>query len=383
MKHYKLFLSAMLLLALLFSGYQCSSTELTSAKLYIQQKNYDKAKEVLQEEISKNPASDEGYYLMGYVEGELGNYTEMVENYEQSLQISDKFKKDIQDSRKYFWANAFNKGVTFFQRGNNSTDKDSANISYDKSIEHFTAAVMIEPDSGDAHRNLAFVYMSKGDNEAAVEPLENLIALNQELDGYRYLGEIYYVMGTNLKSQGKTEEAKEYFDKAIEVLEQGREIYPNNSDLLVVLSNSYIGADKIDVAIDAFKSGVAAEPENKFYRYNYGVLLLGAEDFEGAETQFLKAIEIDPDYENAIYNLGVTYVKWGAKLNKLADEKGELSEDYKEKYQMSLPYLEKSVEMNDKDAETWELLGRVYSVLGMQQDATNAFDKADKIRKGQ
>ena len=29
----------------------------------------------------------------------------------------------------------------------------------------------------------------------------------------------------------------------------------------------------------------------------------------------------------------------------------------------------------------WELLGKVYSVLGMQDDATNAFKKADDLRK--
>jgi len=29
----------------------------------------------------------------------------------------------------------------------------------------------------------------------------------------------------------------------------------------------------------------------------------------------------------------------------------------------------------------WELLGRVYTILNMQDDATNAFKKADSLRK--
>ena len=45
-------------IALVFSGFQCSSTELTSAKLYIQQKNYEKAIDALQKEVQKNPKSD-------------------------------------------------------------------------------------------------------------------------------------------------------------------------------------------------------------------------------------------------------------------------------------------------------------------------------------
>ena len=151
--------------------------------------------------------------------------------------------------------------------------------------------------------------------------------------------------------------------------------------MLVTLSTSYIGADRGTEAIGKYKKLVEAKPEEKNIRYNYGVLLLGAEDFAGAETQFLKAIELDPAYDNAIYNLGVTYLKWGTFLNKKSDEEGKVSDEYKAKYQSALPYLEKAVQMKDADAQTWELLGRVYSVLGMGDDATNAFKKADELRK--
>jgi Flp pilus assembly protein TadD len=50
------------------------------------------------------------------------------------------------------------------------------------------------------------------------------------------------------------------------------------------------------------------------------------------------------------------------------------------KYQAALPFLEKAVQMKDANSQTWELLGKVYSVLGMQEDATNAFKKADEMK---
>lgn len=380
MKHSKLFVAAFLMLSMIFVGYQCGSTEITSAKLYIQQKNWDKAVEVLQKEIAKNPKSDEGFYLLGYVSGEQGNFNAMVENYDKSLGVSKNFEKNIDDSRKYFWAQAFNRGVSLYQRGVKATDLDSQKVFFDKSITDFKSAISIEPDSGDTYKNLAFVYLSKGDNESAIAPLEQLIAREKALDGYKFLGEIYYVNGTNLKSEGKETEAKEQFNKSIKVLEEGLKQHPNNSDLLLTLSNSYIGADRTKDAIEPFRKGVEAEPNNQYYRYNYGVLLLGIEDFAGAETQFKKAIEIDPAYDNAIYNLGVTYLKWGTYLNKKADDEGKVSDEYKSKYQAALPYLEKAVQMKDANAQTWELLGRVYSVLGMQDDAANAFNEADKLR---
>lgn len=385
----KLFPVLILFIGIVFSGYQCSSTELTSAKLYIQQKNYDKAIESLQKEVQKNPQSDEGYYLLGVVLGEKEKYSEMMDAYNKSLSISKKFFENISASKKYFWANLFNKGVGYYQRGSKTEDKDSVKLFFGKSVEAFNSAIEIEPDSADTYKNLAFVYMSALEYDKAISPLEKLIEKEGALDGYKFLSEIFYVKGVEFKNKYDNEkvlsdslEAMKYFDKSIKVAEEGRKRFPDDSEILLTLSNAYIGANKIEVAIDAFRTGVEKEPNNQYYRYNYGVLLLGKNDFAGAEEQFKKALEIDPDYYNASYNLAVTYVKWGAMINKMADEKGDLNnKEYKEKYQKALPYLEKIVQNKKEDVAMWELLGKVYSVLGMQNDALEAFKKADELRK--
>jgi len=50
-------------------------------------------------------------------------------------------------------------------------------------------------------------------------------------------------------------------------------------------------------------------------------------------------------------------------------------------YRKALPSLE-TVAQNESDKPAvWELLGKVYAILGMQNDATNAFNKADMLRK--
>lgn len=373
--------AAFIVLGMLLMGYQCSSTEITSAKLYIQQKNYDKALEVLQKEIQKNPKSDQGYYLMGVVYSEKGDYPKMIESFNQSLAISKTYEKEIKDFKKSSWVTVFNRGVAFFQRATKVQDEDSMMVYFDKAIAAFKSAADIEPDSADSYKNLAYAYMSKGDNESAIKPLEKLIALEKDKDGYKYLGQIYYLKGNDLKNQGKDAEAKEYFNKAIDILSEGRKLYPDDTDMLLFLSNAYIGADRISEATSQFEAGVKAEPNNKYYRYNYGVLLLGAEKYAEAEEQFKKALEIDSNYNNAIYNLGVTYLKWGLAIQKKAEAENKIDESYKDKYRAALPYLEKAVEMPEADANTWELLGRVYSVLGMTDEANKAFNKADELRK--
>lgn len=374
---------------LLFNAYQCSSTELTSAKLYYQQKNFDKAIEALQKEVQKNPQSDEGYYWLGIVLGEKERYSESLDALNKSLGISNKFEKEITSAKLSFWGKNYNKGVDIYQRAFNSTNEDSAKILFEKAIDAYQTAIQFAPDSSGTYRNLALAYVYSDQNEKAIEPLEKLITKEDSSKNYQFLGKVLYAEGMKYKSKYESSrvlqdslEGMKYLNKSISLGEEGRKKFPDDSEILFTLSNSYIAANKIEVALDAFKTGVEREPNNQYYRYNYGVLLLGKNDYTGAEEQFKKALEIDPQYYNASYNLAVTYVKWGANINKLADEKGDLNnKEYKEKYQKALPYLEKIVQEKKDDAAMWELLGKVYSVLGMTDDASNAFKKADELRK--
>ncbi len=381
MKNHKIFVAIALLLGLLLSGYQCASTEITSGKLYIQQKNWDKAIEVLQKEVEKNPKSDEGYYLLGFAYAEKGNFTEMVNAFKKSLEISNKYKQEISDMRKSYWISSFNRGVNFFQLGNKTMDPDSITILYDRAISEFSTAALIEPDSAETYKTLAVVHLSKGDNESAIPPLKKIIEMEDAVDGYRFLGEIYYVKGLNLKNQGNETEAKENFEKALEILKKGNQLYPDDQEMSLALSNTLINLGRPEDALSLFKKAVENNPNDKYNRYNYGVVLLSVDDYENAEKQFLAALEIDPDYGNAVFNLGVTYLRWGTYMNKKAEEEGKMSSDYLQKYQAALPYLERAVETETSDANIWETLGRVYSVLGMQDDAAKAFSKADELRK--
>ncbi|MCZ7603647.1 MAG: tetratricopeptide repeat protein [Melioribacteraceae bacterium] len=377
------------LLAMIFgiTAFQCASTEITSARLYMQQDNNEKAKEALMREIQANPKSDEGYYLLGYLYGEEGDYAKMTEYFGKSIEISNKFAKEIQDSRNYHWADNFNKGVAFFNRAAQTNNEDSTQMFFDKSIERFENAILVQPDSTDTYKNLTFAYINAGRIDEAVEPLKNLIAKEGSAESYTMLGEIYITQGQNLKSAFQTSgdaadsiKANQKFEEAVSVLEKGHDKYPNNGEILLFLSNAYINANKLDIAMNAFKEGVAQDPNNKYYRYNYGVLLLEANDFDGAEDHFLKAIELDPDYSNAIYNLAATYVKWGTQLRDKAEADGVEDDSFKEKFNLALPHLEKYLELNPDDAQIWELLGRVYANLGMTEKSMEAFDMADKKR---
>jgi tetratricopeptide (TPR) repeat protein len=378
---------ALLAMVLGIAAFQCSSTELTSARLYIQQKNYQKAIEVLQQEISKNPNSAEGHYLLGYVYGEEGDIEKMIENFDKSLKIDKSFETNISDSKKFHWQDQFNRGVGLFNRASKTAAEDTSQMYFDRSIKSFENAILCEPDSVDTYKNLVFAYLNVDMEEEAIAPLKQIIERSHSADSYAMLGEIYYNRGIDLMNNYmETDNAEdsvkaiEYYNMTIKLLNEGRKYHPDDSDMLLILSNSYVNADRLDEAMASFEQGVKSDPDNKFYKYNYGVLLLGANEYEKAAAQFKAAADLDPSYTNALYNLGVTYVKWGSELREATLETDENNKEYQEKFKFALDPLKQYLEITPDDSKVWELLGKIYANLGMSDESKEAFDKADMYR---
>lgn len=371
------------------TAFQCSSTEITSGKLYIQQKNLDKAEEVLLKEVEKNPNSDEGYYLLGYVYGEKGNYEKMLDSFGKSLAVSNKFATDIGNQKQYHWAQNFNRGVALFNRAGSQENTDSADVYFDKSIEAFKTAIKCQPDSVDTYNNLVYAYLNKGDIDAAIPPLEKMIDLGGTADSYSRLGEIYYAKGVDKlnefavsNSPNDSSDAQTYFEKAITILKEGSEKFPNDEPILIYLQNAYVNAGMEEEAITLFRINVENNPDDKVAHYNYGSLLLNAKNYEEAEKHLLIAYEMDNEYENAIYNLAVNYVRWGVELRDKAEAAGEeIDDNVISKFSSAETFLEKIVtkEPGVSDPVIWELLGRVYAFLGKPEKSEDAFQKADQL----
>lgn len=371
--------------ALALMAFECSSAELTGAKLYLNQKQYAKAEEALLKEVAKNPKSDEGWFMLGYqIYGEQkGDYVKMLDALEKSLAASPKFAKEIDQAKKYYWATAFNKGVGYFNNAAKASTADSMKMYFGKAAEMFNNAALCQPDSVVNYTNLAMVYINTGDYASAVPPLEKAVKLGKSAEAYSLLGQIYLENAAKAKEAKNDAEFNTTIEKAITVLDAGRQKFPENGEILLRYSNALIAANKMDVAMAAFKTGVEKEPENKYYRYNYGVVLLNGGKFADAETQFKKAIELDAKYSNAIYNLGVTYVRWGTSFREAAEKKGESVDEnlVKEKFTLALPHIKNYLDMNPKEPALWDLLGKIYANLGMKTESDEAFKKADEARK--
>jgi tetratricopeptide (TPR) repeat protein len=171
------------------------------------------------------------------------------------------------------------------------------------------------------------------------------------------------------------------FNKAVAIFEALKASDPRDTENLNLLLNAYVQANRIKEAIQAFKLAIENEPGSKLNHYVLGILYRTIHDYDAAIAEFKKATEIDPEYADAIYDIGATYYNWGVEMKKAAQEKGEETTAFKEKFKEALPYFEKSSELKSEDPKIWETLGTIYALLGQQDKAMKALNQADELRK--
>lgn len=370
-----------------FTAFECASAELTGAKMYINQKQYEKAKETLLKEVEKNPKSDEGWFLLGGLYSEEGNVTEMLKAFDKSLSISKKFEPQIDDYKKYTWQMSFNKGVGFFNSAVKTTVPDSMNLFFEKALDQFNKSIACQPDSTIGYENVAASYLNMGKTDESIPVLEKLVSMGKPEFAFSRLGQIFLIKGANSmdafyvsKNASDSTTALDWYDKAIAVLEKGRVKYPTDPEILLQLGNAYYSSNKLDVALESFKTLSDKNPANREIKYAYGVVLLKSKQYDQATQVLTDVVSMDENNLDANYNLAAAYISWGNDLREIAIKKESDDKTYLEKFKATIPYLQKYLEIKPGEARVWLSLGQVYANLGMKDKAEEAFKKAEQYK---
>ncbi|MFD1615144.1 tetratricopeptide repeat protein [Gelatiniphilus marinus] len=204
---------------------------------------------------------------------------------------------------------------------------------------------LTESKKAEIVKNVALIYVSKGDNEKALEAMKDARAESPD-DINLLLSEanVHYKMGN-----------KEEFKKLLELATQ-------------------------------------KDPENAELQYNLGVIAAESEDNEAAKKYYDKAIELDPSYINAYINMAALILN-GEKaiideMNGLgtsaADDKryDELREERQNIYKSAIPYLDKALGIDAKNLNAAKTLMNIYSVIGETAKYKAIKDKIESIEAG-
>ena len=183
---------------------------------------------------------------------------------------------------------------------------------------------------------------------------------------------VYMFYNRSVKQLGDTA-------RAVEIIAQGRERYPEELSLLLEEAQLYLETGQKEELLKSLLAAVEADPENSNLYFLIGKTYDDRKEFGLAEEYYSKAAEIKPDFFEAYYNIGAIYVNQAAEVQALAndlplsetakyDEYNDQATGYLE---LAVPYLEKSLELQPDDLPTINALKEAYARLKMNDKLEN------------
>ncbi|MDQ7052050.1 MAG: tetratricopeptide repeat protein [candidate division KSB1 bacterium] len=349
----------------------CQPKEVTSAKVYIQQNDWDSAIKQLEIAVENYPENAEAHYLLGRAYGMKGRYEDMNREFDASLKADPKFANQIEFERNKYWIENFNKGVQLF-----NADK------LDEAIEAFKIAAVIDPNRVETYRNLAVAYARTQQFDKAIEAFQQAMELDPNSpETLLNMGMVYYQM--------------EKYEDAAKTLEKVLEIQPDNIDAVSTLGLAYHMLGETDKAISAYERALEKSPSNVDLLFNYAALLLKKGEFERAAQTFQRVLQDNPEDYDAVIAVADAFLQVAEKFTKEAnkmetesenpnqEEIKKMRETAKEFYAKAIPYLEKATQLKPDNRNIWFNLGVAYIHLGEREKGEAAFKKADELEKAQ
>ena len=169
-------------------------------------------------------------------------------------------------------------------------------------ILKFQDAIRVDPEFASAYANLCAVQLEEGAYAGAVASC--LKAL--ELDPQGFGAEVPQKLAAAYMLQGNVAAATRAFREAIRVDPDGckEDVYLNYGSALMM-------EGRLDEAIAAFETAARMKPDYEMAYYNRGNALSQKGDFQAAIESYRRALRLKPDYAEANVRLGVTLRKTG------------------------------------------------------------------------
>ena len=278
-----------------------------------------------------SPRSFRWLYYLGNVEGWIGRNQDAINHVREALKIDENYTParvrlaqllfesgDVQQSIKEYEESIRRNprlAAAHFGRGRLL----AAQGDWSDAIASYRQACNLFQNYAAAHYGLAMAYKKTGDDAKGLEQLELYHRFKKTsqpsedplIDAVNSLyvgGNAHFAKGSSLSQQGKTKQAAEEFETALNV-------NPRLMMAHVNLIGIYSDLGRPDKAEEHFREAVKLDPGWAEVYYNWGLLLFRERKFTEASEAFRKAIEVNPTYANAHVQLG-----------QILDETGHMSE---------------------------------------------------------
>ncbi|MCF6223856.1 MAG: tetratricopeptide repeat protein [Flavobacteriaceae bacterium] len=176
-------------------------------------------------------------------------------------------------------------------------------------------------------------------------------------------------------------------EKAIAAVKSARDVAPDDVNLILTEANLQIKLGNKDEFASLMNEAIKLDPENATLYFNVGVISGEQGDLEKAKEYYNKAIELKPDYIDAYINLGSAML---VKDQDLVEEMNQNLSNFDKYdaikarqvtlYKEVIPVYETAYELNPDDIDTVRTLMSLYENAEMEDKFAEMKKKYDSLK---
>jgi tetratricopeptide (TPR) repeat protein len=316
-------LAFVLFLALL-GLHACRESYLQPIRFYITQRDWEKAKQELQKLLESDPENGELHFLLADVFAHLNDFEQMHQHFQAAQAHTNRFDASMNYQIKKYSVENYNAGVVLRQQKN-----------FEKAIEKFTFATMIEPRNPDAYIQMAHIFLAQENFGQAIHFYERAIDLNRkDIISRTNLAWIFF--------------KQRNLEKTITVCLEILKIDSKHYDSILRLAYCYDLSSDYSQAIKWYSRAIQLNPREKKLFVNLGINYYNQAAYPAAITQFENALKLDSTSVH-LYNY--------------------LGESFRQthRYEDMIRCYQTLVELEPQNTNAWKNLISAYGGLGDQE----------------
>lgn len=361
----KLIISLVVLIAgaILMQGFQCSSREMTTAKVAVKKQQWDKASDALEREIAKNPKNAEALLLQSEVKMKLGDIKSAVklaneaEKHAQKPEIAGRIP-----AYKYtLWTEIKNKGISAYSKYEQSKNLDDVR----KALEYYNLCIELRPKNEDFYRGEGIFLEKLGDTTQAIESYQKAVDIMKEANKIAASKSIFLNM--------QRSEAISKLGAPI-----GSRAFPAGAD------SAYIDIFKIDGnGFYLFSFSAEEGPAVKGWRYNPPAHWHPNEKAHFTELSLQPYFNLtDIYYQREQYDKALEYITEATRIDPNDKQASRFMLNIYAaagKEDEALESVENLVQNDPNNARLWEQYGNILFEMDLYKEAAEKYNQAIAI----
>ena len=279
---------------------------------YINLNDFKEGQSVFETVIKYNDDATSWFYLANCYDN-LDDYIRAIAAYEEVLRLRSEYTDAYKNLAIVYVKNKEPQKAIETARKALDYVKDDYTVYYiagtacmalkdfDQAVEFFEKAIELNPEHSQLYNNLGTCYVTTNNLDKAYE---NFLKASQ----YDSKNSItYFNIGSILQIQNKHEEACEFFKKAYSTEPQ--------DNYLTALALSEVKANRLEDAIEHYKTLAAHHPEKPNFQYNLACCYDAVGEYANAILILAQLVMLNPKSVSMLRKLANIYVKVGKFLN--------------------------------------------------------------------